>query len=483
MTVKIKPTNIDKIWAEDEVDIEAPSSDKISLGWEAEEIPPNEYFNWIDNRQDKFIAHLNQHGIPLWDQYTPYKDNRSVVQDDDWCIYRAVQDSQNVKPSLDGGTYWKKILDFSGAVNISDLSMYVAGLLQSEDGDELLDNIGATPLGKQLVFIGDAAAARTVLGTDLYLSRSVHTGTQAQNTVVDLESDLAARELLVNKATDFVTLNDTKYPTTAAVANYVASLVAGETYQGQWNANTNTPALVSSTGTEGDVWQVSVAGTTTLDGISSWDVGDEVVFTGGVWTKRSPVIPVLDTDDVTEAGNLYFTTSRVLGTTLTGLSTASNSAISASDTILQAIGKLQAQIDAMAPRLVPSGGSTGQVLAKTTGANYAVSWQNSSNSLTFPVNDIGSGTKTLDCASYNYWNVTGNGTCTITNLPSGNVVFTGYVRFSGGTSLSFTAAGKSVAWVGGVTPVLISSKANIIMFTNVLGSSTVNLMLVDQGNL
>lgn len=51
------------------------------------------------------------------------------------------------------------------------------------------------------------------------------------------------------------------------------------------------------------------------------------------------------TDAVPEGStNLYFTTARVLATALTGLSLATGTAITASDTILSAMGKLQKQI-------------------------------------------------------------------------------------------------------------------------------------------
>lgn len=60
---------------------------------------------------------------------------------------------------------------------------------------------------------------------------------------------------------------------------------AGLNFQGFWNATTNTPALASSVGTADDWYIVSVAGSTTLDGISSWAIKDWVVFAGGVWNK------------------------------------------------------------------------------------------------------------------------------------------------------------------------------------------------------
>lgn len=59
----------------------------------------------------------------------------------------------------------------------------------------------------------------------------------------------------------------------------------GLSYQGTWNAATNTPTLVSSVGTTNNYYIVSVAGTTTLDGISIWSEGDWAIFNGSTWEK------------------------------------------------------------------------------------------------------------------------------------------------------------------------------------------------------
>lgn len=56
-------------------------------------------------------------------------------------------------------------------------------------------------------------------------------------------------------------------------------------YKGTWNANTNSPSLASGVGTKGDYYVVSVAGTTTLDGISNWGVGDWAAFNGSTWQR------------------------------------------------------------------------------------------------------------------------------------------------------------------------------------------------------
>ena len=54
-----------------------------------------------------------------------------------------------------------------------------------------------------------------------------------------------------------------------------------------WDASTNVPTIVSSTGNEGDFAIVAVAGTTTIDGISSWVENDIIWYDADnfVWRK------------------------------------------------------------------------------------------------------------------------------------------------------------------------------------------------------
>ena len=66
--------------------------------------------------------------------------------------------------------------------------------------------------------------------------------------------------------------------TVSSVANALGAL----NYQGTWNASTNTPTLASGVGTQGDYYVVSVAGSTNLDGITNWGVGDWAAFNGSV---------------------------------------------------------------------------------------------------------------------------------------------------------------------------------------------------------
>jgi hypothetical protein len=69
--------------------------------------------------------------------------------------------------------------------------------------------------------------------------------------------------------------------TVSSIANAIGAL----NYKGTWNASTNTPTLASGVGTKGDYYQVSVAGSTSLDGLSNWGVGDVAAFNGTTWQR------------------------------------------------------------------------------------------------------------------------------------------------------------------------------------------------------
>ncbi len=69
------------------------------------------------------------------------------------------------------------------------------------------------------------------------------------------------------------------------ISQIPASIIGGVNYQGSWNALTNSPALASSVGTKGYYYVVSVAGTTNLNGITDWNLGDWAIFNGSIWEK------------------------------------------------------------------------------------------------------------------------------------------------------------------------------------------------------
>jgi hypothetical protein len=106
------------------------------------------------------------------------------------------------------------------------------------------------------------------------------------------------------------------------VQNQINGLIGGSIYQGVWNASTNTPTLTSSVGTKGYYYIVNVAGSTNLNGITDWKVGDWAIYDGTAWQKVDNTDAVssvngftgavsLTTDNISEGStNLYFTNTR-----------------------------------------------------------------------------------------------------------------------------------------------------------------------------
>lgn len=74
-------------------------------------------------------------------------------------------------------------------------------------------------------------------------------------------------------------------PARAATAETIAAI----SDRGSWNASTNSPSLASATGTQGYTYKVNVAGSTTLDDVTSWAVGDFATFDGVAWTRSQSV--------------------------------------------------------------------------------------------------------------------------------------------------------------------------------------------------
>ena len=104
--------------------------------------------------------------------------------------------------------------------------------------------------------------------------------------------------------------------TVSSLGNLVGALV----YKGTWDAATNNPTLVSSVGSQGDYYVVSVAGNTNLNGTTLWGVGDMAIFNGSIWQKA-------------DGGDTSLVTSLTV-TSLTGYMYANNaSPVTASTTI------------------------------------------------------------------------------------------------------------------------------------------------------
>lgn len=92
--------------------IVAPSNAKIQTGWTAE-VPPFQWENWSQNRQDNALVHIFQKGISVWsstqDYYFTASAPKAFVQGSDGLIYEAVQSSTNQNPTTDTtNSYWRQ---------------------------------------------------------------------------------------------------------------------------------------------------------------------------------------------------------------------------------------------------------------------------------------------------------------------------------------------------------------------------------------
>jgi collagen type VII alpha len=174
------------------------------------------------------------------------------------------------------------------------------------------------PQGPQGV-TGPTGAASIVAGPTGPTGPAGSTASVTNSSVISALGFTPANAALVGANSGIATLDSTGKLTTAQIPT---ALVGAVVYQGVWNASTNTPTLTSSVGTKGYYFKVSVAGTTNIDTHASWTLGDTIIYNGTVWDKidgadvevlsvagRTGVVE-LTTADVSESGNLYFTTAR-----------------------------------------------------------------------------------------------------------------------------------------------------------------------------
>jgi hypothetical protein len=130
---------------------------------------------------------------------------------------------------------------------------------------------------------------------------------------------LASLQTQITNLIPSQTGNSGKFLTTNGTALSWSSVAGGLSYQGTWNANTNTPTLTSSVGVNGYYYIVATAGSTNLNGITDWQIGDWLMFNGSVWQKIDQSNLVTSVNGQTGAVSVGTVTS-VAGTAGTGIS-------------------------------------------------------------------------------------------------------------------------------------------------------------------
>lgn len=139
----------------------------------------------------------------------------------------------------------------------------------------------------------------------------------ASTVQVGVDLDLAGHNLLntgnVNVANGLLQLdNNGRVPTAQLTVDAMQ-------WKGTWNASTNTPTLVDGTGSAGDTYRVTVAGSRDLgSGSQTFDVGDWVILSeASVWQKADMTDAVASVAGLTgaiTAANLRTALTLVIGT-------------------------------------------------------------------------------------------------------------------------------------------------------------------------
>lgn len=254
----------------------------------------------------------------------------------------TIPDSSTIKQAL------QALETYTEAANGTDFSDSVFRI--SDDGDST----------KKIAFQASGITASTVR-TITMPDTNVDLGTIATNS--GYISALQTLSGVAASATHLGTFTGAIIPDSSTVKSafqsletFIEALPNPMTYEGTWDASTNTPTLADGVGDEGSVYHVSAAGTVDFgSGNITFAIGDKVVYNGTVWEKWDMTDAVssvfgrmgavtaqsgdYNTSLVTENTNLYFTETRVRATVLTGFSSGAGT-VSATDSVLQAINKL-----------------------------------------------------------------------------------------------------------------------------------------------
>lgn len=231
----------------------------------------------------------------------------------------SANEVENILGLSHGGTA-KSIVPMAGAVVWSGADgLYVSAA--GTAGQVLVSGGTAAPTWGSAIVISDQAANVVYAGPAA--GAAAPTAFRAL-----VNADLPSSGVTANTYGSSTTIPVITVNVKGVVTSVTTSSVIGTlSYQGGWNASTNVPALVSSVGTNGYYYVVTTAGSTNLNGITDWAIGDWAIFNGTAWQKIDQTNTVTSVNGQTGAVSVGTVTSvdgtgTVNGITLTGTVTS-----------------------------------------------------------------------------------------------------------------------------------------------------------------
>jgi len=153
--------NLTRVWAGtapggNVVDPDTVTAGKFAAGWQAE-VPPFEYFNFIQKQVTEGLAHINEQGIAVWDDVTTYPVG-GLAKGSDGNVYKALVSQNDNNPVSDSGTNWvdwelSKVFRTPTVASLKDggysvgQAVQTMGLENENDGGGQLYSIQATNPG------------------------------------------------------------------------------------------------------------------------------------------------------------------------------------------------------------------------------------------------------------------------------------------------------------------------------------------------
>ena len=204
------------------------------------------------------------------DTQVVYWTGAQTVSGDAGMVYNDTSNNLTVSGTVQAGTLSDGTFSgasgtYTGGVSITSTT-FVGALTGNATSATQLASSGAIAL------TGDTTSTG---GPHTYTSGGAVT---IPTTIADTTVTAKVLTNLPTPTSSAIAATDTILAAMAKLQGQITGIPQGLVYKGTWNATTNTPTLASGTGTTGEFYIVSVAGSTNLDGITDWQVGDWAIF-------------------------------------------------------------------------------------------------------------------------------------------------------------------------------------------------------------